>query len=198
MRLSLQSRLTLHRSHVDNLPVQADWMEVPTNTMIIITPKMNVLQIPILDEYSPIDRPHPCKAPRAIPTQPMARASACHLPFSLEECAHPASPLQHLYLQGDVRLRTSREDGDGLGGASVRGQGNTYDRTSGDHGDGDRGTQEGDFLEKAQQRNRRREGSTQRSPAFALHKGFPPNSHVGLGVGNGNSGNVALAGNGGK
>ncbi|KAG8963341.1 hypothetical protein FRC05_004778 [Tulasnella sp. 425] len=30
---------------------QADWMEIPTNTLIVITPKMNVLQIPIIDEF---------------------------------------------------------------------------------------------------------------------------------------------------
>ncbi|KAG8934491.1 hypothetical protein FRC03_007143 [Tulasnella sp. 419] len=30
---------------------QADWMEIPTNTMIVVTPKMNLLQIPIIDEF---------------------------------------------------------------------------------------------------------------------------------------------------
>ncbi|KAK6902897.1 glutamine amidotransferase [Kwoniella mangroviensis CBS 10435] len=30
---------------------RSDWMEVKTNTMIVITPKMNLLQIPIIDEY---------------------------------------------------------------------------------------------------------------------------------------------------
>ncbi|KAG8899861.1 hypothetical protein FRC01_010348 [Tulasnella sp. 417] len=30
---------------------QADWMEIPTNTLIVITPKMNMLQIPIIDEF---------------------------------------------------------------------------------------------------------------------------------------------------
>jgi len=30
---------------------KADWMEIPTNTMLVITPKMNVLQIPIRDEF---------------------------------------------------------------------------------------------------------------------------------------------------
>ncbi|ORY33773.1 nucleophile aminohydrolase [Naematelia encephala] len=30
---------------------RSDWMEVKTNTMIVITPKMNVLQIPIIDEF---------------------------------------------------------------------------------------------------------------------------------------------------
>lgn len=29
----------------------ADWMEIPTNTLVCITPKMNVLQQPIKDEY---------------------------------------------------------------------------------------------------------------------------------------------------
>lgn len=29
----------------------ADWMEIRTNNMIVITPKMNLLQIPIIDEY---------------------------------------------------------------------------------------------------------------------------------------------------
>ncbi|CAK9780180.1 N-terminal nucleophile aminohydrolase [Cutaneotrichosporon oleaginosum] len=30
---------------------RADWVEVKTNMMIVITPKMNLLQIPIIDEY---------------------------------------------------------------------------------------------------------------------------------------------------
>ncbi|KZW01993.1 N-terminal nucleophile aminohydrolase [Exidia glandulosa HHB12029] len=30
---------------------KADWMEIKTNTMIVITPKMNLLQIPIVDEF---------------------------------------------------------------------------------------------------------------------------------------------------
>ncbi|KAG8815244.1 hypothetical protein FRC18_001598 [Serendipita sp. 400] len=30
---------------------KADWMEIPTNTMVVITPKMNLLQIPIVDEF---------------------------------------------------------------------------------------------------------------------------------------------------
>ena len=29
----------------------ADWMEIRTNNMIVITPKMNLLQIPIVDEF---------------------------------------------------------------------------------------------------------------------------------------------------
>ena len=30
---------------------RSDWMEVKTNTMLVVTPKMNILQIPILDEF---------------------------------------------------------------------------------------------------------------------------------------------------
>ncbi|KAN0060427.1 glutamine amidotransferase subunit [Thecaphora frezii] len=30
---------------------KADWMEIPTNTLVCITPRMNMLQLPILDEY---------------------------------------------------------------------------------------------------------------------------------------------------
>ncbi|KAJ9100125.1 hypothetical protein QFC20_005537 [Naganishia adeliensis] len=30
---------------------QKDWMEVKTNTMVVITPKMNLLQVPIVDEF---------------------------------------------------------------------------------------------------------------------------------------------------
>ncbi|KAK1925024.1 cytoplasm protein [Papiliotrema laurentii] len=30
---------------------RSDWMEVKSNTMLVITPKMNILQIPIIDEY---------------------------------------------------------------------------------------------------------------------------------------------------
>lgn len=29
----------------------ADWMEIRTNNMVVITPKMNVLQIPIVDRF---------------------------------------------------------------------------------------------------------------------------------------------------
>ncbi|KAG8907299.1 hypothetical protein FRB99_004748 [Tulasnella sp. 403] len=34
---------------------QADWMEIPTNTLIVITPKINLLQIPIIDEFHVAD-----------------------------------------------------------------------------------------------------------------------------------------------
>ncbi|KAG8815298.1 hypothetical protein FRC17_000751 [Serendipita sp. 399] len=30
---------------------KADWREIPTNTMVVVTPKMNLLQIPIVDEF---------------------------------------------------------------------------------------------------------------------------------------------------
>lgn len=30
---------------------KADWMEIRTNTMIVVTPKMNLLQIPIIDDF---------------------------------------------------------------------------------------------------------------------------------------------------
>jgi len=43
---------------------KADWMEIPTNTMLVITPKMNVLQIPIRDEF------------HVPPTDPASRARA--------------------------------------------------------------------------------------------------------------------------
>ena len=29
----------------------ADWMEIPSNTIVCITPNMNVLSYPIVDEY---------------------------------------------------------------------------------------------------------------------------------------------------
>lgn len=31
--------------------IKADWMEIRTNHMIVVTPKMNLLQIPIIDEF---------------------------------------------------------------------------------------------------------------------------------------------------
>jgi hypothetical protein len=31
---------------------KADWMEIKTNTLVVVTPKMNILQIPIIDEFS--------------------------------------------------------------------------------------------------------------------------------------------------
>jgi glutamine amidotransferase len=30
---------------------KADWLEIRTNTMLVVTPKMNLLQIPIVDEF---------------------------------------------------------------------------------------------------------------------------------------------------
>jgi glutamine amidotransferase len=30
---------------------KADWLEIKTNTMVVVTPKMNLLQIPIVDEF---------------------------------------------------------------------------------------------------------------------------------------------------
>lgn len=30
---------------------KADWMEIKTNHMVVITPKMNLLQFPIVDKY---------------------------------------------------------------------------------------------------------------------------------------------------
>ena len=32
-------------------PLSADWMEIKTNNMIVLTPKMNVLLIPIIDKF---------------------------------------------------------------------------------------------------------------------------------------------------
>lgn len=37
-------KLTLH-------PLIADWMEIKTNNMVVVTPKMNLLQIPIVDKF---------------------------------------------------------------------------------------------------------------------------------------------------
>lgn len=34
-----------------DFPPIADWMEIRTNNMIVVTPKMNLLQIPIIDEF---------------------------------------------------------------------------------------------------------------------------------------------------
>lgn len=103
---------------------KADWMEVPTNTMIIVTPQMNVLQIPILDEYSPLDRPHPSR----VPVVKRGRTQS-----------------------------TTQAANDSLGALQLNGGG-------GGEGKGLLATQH-------------------RSPAFALHAGFPPNSHIGSGVG---------------
>lgn len=30
---------------------KADWLEIPCQTCVIVTPRMNVLQIPIIDEF---------------------------------------------------------------------------------------------------------------------------------------------------
>ncbi|CAO1620009.1 unnamed protein product [Jaminaea pallidilutea] len=103
---------------------KADWMEVPTNTMIIVTPQMNVLQIPILDEYSPVDRPHPSRVP---------------------------------VVKSGRTQSTTQAANDSLGALQLNGDG-------GGEGKSSLATQH-------------------RSPAFALHAGFPPNSHIGSGVG---------------
>lgn len=41
----------------DSTLATADWMEIRTNNMVVITPKMNFLQIPIVDKFyvSPSD-----------------------------------------------------------------------------------------------------------------------------------------------
>lgn len=36
-------------SHADTSA--ADWMEIRTNHMVVVTPKMNLLQVPIIDKY---------------------------------------------------------------------------------------------------------------------------------------------------
>jgi glutamine amidotransferase len=42
---------------------KADWLEIRTNTMVVITPKMNLLQIPIVDEFHV---PPSCAHTRAV------------------------------------------------------------------------------------------------------------------------------------
>jgi len=42
---------------------KADWMEIPTNTLVCITPKMNVLQLPIVDEYALGKGDHTIRSP---------------------------------------------------------------------------------------------------------------------------------------
>lgn len=44
-------RPTLRLFYTHFLYSLADWMEIKTNYMIVITPKMNVLQFPIIDKY---------------------------------------------------------------------------------------------------------------------------------------------------
>ena len=43
--------------------ITADWMEIRTNHMVVITPKMNLLQIPIVDKFyvSPSDTTLPAR-----------------------------------------------------------------------------------------------------------------------------------------
>ena len=45
---SLSLLFQLKLAHLHNL---ADWMEIKTNNMVVITPRMNLLQIPIIDKY---------------------------------------------------------------------------------------------------------------------------------------------------
>jgi len=42
---------------------KADWLEIRTNTMVVITPRMNLLQIPIVDEFHV---PPSCANTRAV------------------------------------------------------------------------------------------------------------------------------------
>jgi glutamine amidotransferase len=39
------------RPKVNALLLAADWMEIKTNNMVVVTPKMNLLQIPIVDKF---------------------------------------------------------------------------------------------------------------------------------------------------
>jgi len=52
--------LTFEQGESDNAPcvyafvphlLPADWMEIKTNNMVILTPKMNVLLVPIIDKF---------------------------------------------------------------------------------------------------------------------------------------------------
>lgn len=129
---------------------KADWMEVPTNTMIIITPKMNVLQIPILDEYSPIDRPHPAKRmPSAA--NGVARVSSggvgdkSRLPVAVKSST-ARTPVRAAGFNIDpatrsrlISLQEQQDNGEGASAAATK----------------------------------------HRSPDFAISAGFPPNGHVG-------------------
>lgn len=138
---------------------KADWMEVPTNTMIVITKKMNVLQIPILDEFSPLDRAAPVRAPRAsIPTtgqqapSTLKTGGSSKLQYASEVDPRSAHPLAHRL--GNLSLDSiavGPRDGS-VDSASSRGT----DRTAGE-------------------RSLSPSSSNHRSPAFALHAGFPPN-----------------------
>ncbi|PWN29605.1 N-terminal nucleophile aminohydrolase [Jaminaea rosea] len=144
---------------------KADWMEVPTNTMIIVTPKMNVLQIPILDEYSPIDRPHPMHVPVRAP---YASSSSATSTLTRREASlarsqlNAKAPSSLLAMDDEVRGRAMDNEG-----------------------------AEDDEAGHLQQKARGGSTSTHRSPAYALNAGFPPNSHiasVGGGAGTGGSG----------
>lgn len=139
---------------------KADWMEVPTNTMIIVTPKMNVLQIPILDEYSPLDRPDPSRAPRA------------------KEAARGApEPARGSHL--------SASDARALNGASIT-QPSALSEVispSADAQQDERPAPSAAPLSESSHLKADAQPQPQRSPAFALHAGFPPNGHIGVGMG---------------
>lgn len=129
-------------------------MEVPTNTMIIVTPKMNVLQIPILDEYSPLDRPHPVRAPVAA-TQTTSATSKNLRP--------DVDPVHSTLSRASSRLAQDQKD-DAFHHLHL-------------------GDLEPATADESDERHTHSRSATSngrhRSPAFALHAGFPPNGHIG-------------------
>lgn len=146
---------------------KADWMEVPTNTMIIITPKMNVLQIPILDEYSPVERPHPAKrVPIADTSRSITPQSGGNHPnksvnSSTVTAASGRVPLRASGFNIDPATRSRLVPQDDLEAASGTSSPGTATSAS------------------AAAVAATAAAAKHRSPDFAIQAGFPPNGHIG-------------------
>lgn len=137
---------------ITNCTCTADWMEVPTNTMIIVTPKMNVLQIPILDEHSPSDRPHPTRVPVKVATKAFGPS---------RNAAAAAEP--DLRAPSRLFIDSTRSSDSG-----AREEACDDEDSRGHHG-----------AEARDSVHFRAASTRQRSPTFALNAGFPPNGHIG-------------------
>ncbi|CAO1623591.1 unnamed protein product [Sympodiomycopsis kandeliae] len=148
---------------------KADWMEVPTNTMIVVTPKMNVLQIPILDEYSPIDRPHPAhRIPKASAARSSTQNTQKGLPSSLLQTM-PNTTIKPDALDITASSQPSQR-------APLRSSGFNIAPPGSSRMTSARGNEGGSESISPATTN---QAAKHRSPDFAISAGFPPNGHVG-------------------
>lgn len=88
-RAKLVSRFHLCHFQIASEPLtfeRADWMEIRTNHMAVITPKMNFLQIPIIDEfYVPPSDPAALKRTKEFAQEKGLLNPRKSLPIQVEE-----------------------------------------------------------------------------------------------------------------